>query len=123
MSIEINGIAHVMLTAADFERSRAFYGELLPYLGLKPVFDGDGFFYCVGGRTAFGIESGDPALVRELAAEAGAHLVAVGWLERRDFPDQALAAVAAAGEVVLVRDDALLVRMAPPPERGADQGR
>ena len=37
--MEINGIAHVVLTAGDFARSRAFYGELLPFLGLAPVID------------------------------------------------------------------------------------
>ena len=58
--MEINGIAHTMLTVSDFARARAFYGELLPHLGLKPVLDGDGFYYCVGGRTAFGIQASDP---------------------------------------------------------------
>ena len=58
--MEINGIAHVMLTASDFERSRSFYQKLLPFLGLKPVLDGDGFYYCVGGRTAFGIRGCAP---------------------------------------------------------------
>jgi catechol 2,3-dioxygenase-like lactoylglutathione lyase family enzyme len=53
--MEINGIAHTLVTASDFDRSRAFYARLLPHLGLKPVLDGDGFFYCVGGRTAFGV--------------------------------------------------------------------
>jgi catechol 2,3-dioxygenase-like lactoylglutathione lyase family enzyme len=53
--LEINGIAHTFITAGDFPRARAFYGKLLPFLGLKPVLDGDGFYYCVGGRTAFGV--------------------------------------------------------------------
>lgn len=53
--MEINGIAHTFITAGDFPRARAFYGKLLPFLGLKPVLDGDGFYYCVGGRTAFGV--------------------------------------------------------------------
>lgn len=53
--IEINGIAHIFVTVSDFARSRAFYARLLPALGMKPVLDGDGFYYCVGGRTAFGI--------------------------------------------------------------------
>ncbi len=52
--MEINGIAHVFVTANDFDRSRAFYEKLLPFLGLQPVLDGEGFYYCVGGRTAFG---------------------------------------------------------------------
>jgi catechol 2,3-dioxygenase-like lactoylglutathione lyase family enzyme len=58
--MEINGIAHVFVTSSDFPRARAFYGELLPFLGLKPVLDGEGFYYCVGGRTAFGIRAGAP---------------------------------------------------------------
>jgi catechol 2,3-dioxygenase-like lactoylglutathione lyase family enzyme len=59
MAIEINGIAHTFVTAGDFARSREFYAKLLPFLGLRPVLDGDGFFYCVGGRTAFGVR--DPS--------------------------------------------------------------
>jgi catechol 2,3-dioxygenase-like lactoylglutathione lyase family enzyme len=53
--MEVNGIAHVILTASNFERSREFYRKLLPYLGLQPMIDSDELFYCVGGRTAFGI--------------------------------------------------------------------
>jgi len=61
MTIEINGMAHVMLTVVHFEAARAFYGELLPQFGMKVVFDGDRLFYCVGGRTAIGIQPCDPA--------------------------------------------------------------
>ena len=60
MAIEINGMAHVILTVSRFEVARAFYRELLPHFGMKPVFDGDRFFYCVGGRTAIGIQPCDP---------------------------------------------------------------
>ncbi len=56
MAIEINGMAHVVLTVSNFPAARAFYGKLLPQFGMTPVFDGDRFFYCVGGRTAIGIE-------------------------------------------------------------------
>ena len=50
--MEINGVAHTFLTVSDFERARAFYGELLPFLGMTVVMDIPGTFYCVGGRTA-----------------------------------------------------------------------
>jgi len=53
--MQINGMAHVVLTVSDFAAARAFYGALLPFLGLTPVLDADEFFYCVGGRTAVGI--------------------------------------------------------------------
>jgi hypothetical protein len=35
-TMEVNGIAHIFLTASNFERSREFYRQLLPFLGLKP---------------------------------------------------------------------------------------
>jgi catechol 2,3-dioxygenase-like lactoylglutathione lyase family enzyme len=65
MTIDINGMAHVILTVSQFEAARAFYGRLLPEMGMKPVFDGDQFVYWVGARTAIGIEPCDPALVTE----------------------------------------------------------
>jgi catechol 2,3-dioxygenase-like lactoylglutathione lyase family enzyme len=55
--MEINGIAHIFITAGDFARSRAFYAQLLPFLGLTPVSDTPAIYYCVGGRTGFGIEA------------------------------------------------------------------
>ena len=57
MTIGINGMAHVILTVSRFEVAREFYRKLLPEFGMKPVFDGYGFFYCVGARTA-GRQSG-----------------------------------------------------------------
>lgn len=59
-------MAHVILTVRDFAKARAFYGALLPYLGLKPVIDSPEYFYCVGGRTALGIRPASP----ERAGEA-----------------------------------------------------
>ena len=61
MTIQINGMAHVMLTVSQFDVARAFYRQLLPHFGMKPVFDGERLFYCVGGRTAIGIQPCDPA--------------------------------------------------------------
>ena len=54
--IEVNGMAHVILTVSQWEKARAFYGELLPFLGLQKVYDGNNFLYHVGGRTAVGIQ-------------------------------------------------------------------
>ncbi len=56
MSIEINGAAHVILTVSNWEKAHAFYSELLPFLGLTKVYDGNNFLYHVGGRTALGIQ-------------------------------------------------------------------
>jgi uncharacterized membrane protein len=58
--------------------------------------------------------SGDPKTVRDLAAAAGANLIAVGSLERRDFASDALQAVAASGEILVERNGEFLVRVSPP---------
>jgi len=57
--MEINGVAHVMLTVSNFEKCLPFYEKLLPFLGLRPVIKNDQTLYCVGGRTAVGITRGD----------------------------------------------------------------
>jgi catechol 2,3-dioxygenase-like lactoylglutathione lyase family enzyme len=59
--IEINGVAHVILNVSVWEKCRPFYEDLLPFLGLQRVFEGDDFVYHVGGRTAVGINRCDEA--------------------------------------------------------------
>ena len=61
MTIQVNGMAHIILTVTRFERGLQFYGRLLPFLGLEKVFEGDTFAYWVGGRTALGIQRCDEA--------------------------------------------------------------
>jgi catechol 2,3-dioxygenase-like lactoylglutathione lyase family enzyme len=84
--IEINGMAHVILTVSRFEVARAFYRELLPRFGMKPVFDGDHLFYCVGGRTAIGIQPCDPALGGEhfVQQRVGLHHLCLRARSRKD---------------------------------------
>lgn len=84
--MEINGIAHVMLTVSDFARSAPFYRDLLGFLGLQPVMDAEGFLYCVGGRTAFGVQQGDDAWRSErfVQRRVGLHHVCFRARERAD---------------------------------------
>lgn len=60
MSGDLNGVAHVILTAGDFARSTAFWRDMIGYLGLKLVLDSDAMLYGVGGRTAIGIRTPSP---------------------------------------------------------------
>ena len=87
--MEINGIAHVFLTASNFERAREFYRKLLPFLGLKPVIDTDDTYYCVGGRTAVGIRA--PSAEHEGAAfeqsRVGLHHLCFRARERADVDE------------------------------------
>jgi len=86
MPQDINGIAHLFLTVSDFDRSKAFYEKLLPHLGLKPVIDADGMYYCVGGRTALGLQRCDPEHAGERFAQrrVGLHHLCFRARERAD---------------------------------------
>ena len=63
--MEINGVAHIFVTAGDFEASKAFYMKLLPFLGLKEVMNAAGVYYAVGGRTGFAVRAPSPDHVGE----------------------------------------------------------
>lgn len=86
MTIDINGMAHVILTVSRFEVAREFYRKLLPRLGMKPVFDGDQFFYCVGARTALGIEPCDQQFASErfVQQRVGLHHLCLRARSRED---------------------------------------
>ena len=53
--MEINGIAHVILTVRNVARSRPFYVALLEHMGLTRVIDSPEYVYYVGARTAVGL--------------------------------------------------------------------
>lgn len=84
--MEINGIAHVMLSVSRFEACRPFYEKLLPFLGMKPVMQSDSFLYCVGGRTAVGIMQAEEAYRDERFVQfrVGLHHVCFRARERED---------------------------------------
>jgi len=86
MTIDINGMAHVILTVSRFDAARAFYGKLLPEFGMNPVHDGDKLFYCVGARTAIGIQPCDPALTSErfVQQRVGLHHLCLRARSRED---------------------------------------
>jgi catechol 2,3-dioxygenase-like lactoylglutathione lyase family enzyme len=86
MAIEINGMAHVILTVSRFEVAREFYRRLLPEFGMKVVFDGDSLFYYVGARTAIGIQRCDPALAGErfVQRRVGLHHLCLRSRSRED---------------------------------------
>ena len=102
MTIEINGMAHVVLTVSNFPAARAFYGKLLPQFGMTPVFDGDRFFYCVGGRTAIGIEpcAAEYQNERFVQQRVGLHHLCLRARSREDV-DRCAAAVRELGGTII----------------------
>src|SRR5262249_246848 len=85
-TIGINGMAHVILTVRQFATARDFYGRLLPALGMTPVCDTDKLFYCVGARTAIGIQPAGPAHNgdRFLQSRVGLHHLCLRARSRED---------------------------------------
>jgi catechol 2,3-dioxygenase-like lactoylglutathione lyase family enzyme len=87
--MEINGVAHVMLTVSNFEACFPFYEKLLAYLGLKPVMRSEDLLYCVGGRTAVGIMRGDDSYRAEKFQQrrVGLHHVCLRARHRDDVDE------------------------------------
>lgn len=85
--IEINGIAHVILTVSDWPACRPFYERLLAFLGLSRVFAGEDMIYYVGGRTAIGVGKCDPAYAgqRFVQNSVGLHHVCLRARSRADI--------------------------------------
>jgi catechol 2,3-dioxygenase-like lactoylglutathione lyase family enzyme len=88
--MEINGVAHTFITAGDFAAARDFYGRLLPFLGLTVVADTENTFYCVGGRTGFGIHAPSPEHAGQRFRQGSVGLHHHCWRVRsRDDVDEA----------------------------------
>ena len=70
-SVEINGVAHIMLRVRCFDECVDFYDALMPELGLQAVHHSGELVYYIGGRTAIAIRRPDPEFAdhvhRELA--------------------------------------------------------
>ena len=61
MSIELNGIAHIQLTANDAGRSLPFWERLCHFFEMKTLIKNETMVYCIGSRTG--------VLVREAPSE------------------------------------------------------
>lgn len=88
--MEINGVAHVMLTVSNYEACVPFYEKLLPFLGLTFVVRKTGSqFYCIGGRTGIGIHKAEEKYRSErfVQSRAGLHHVCLRARERKDVDE------------------------------------
>jgi catechol 2,3-dioxygenase-like lactoylglutathione lyase family enzyme len=100
--MEINGIAHVILTVRDVRASAPFYRALLAHMGLTEIVDSDEYLYFVGGRTAVGLRPASPASAHERfdQGRAGLHHVCFRARSREDV-DGVHALVASLGARVV----------------------
>ena len=87
--MEINGIAHVILTVRDVRASAPFYRALLSRMGLTSIVDSDEYLYFVGGRTAVGLRPArnSPEPERFDQGRVGLHHVCFRARSRQDVDD------------------------------------
>ena len=57
--MEINGVAHVVLTVNRFDACVSFYDQVMPELGLQALHRAEDFVYDIGGRTALALRRAD----------------------------------------------------------------
>ena len=84
--ININGMAHVILTVSQYDKAKEFYSRLMPAMGLECVFDGSDMTYFVGGRTAVGIQPCKPDFAGERFEQGrvGLHHICLRARSRED---------------------------------------
>lgn len=100
--IRINGVAHTNLSVSNWEVCRDFYAQLLPFLGMERVFDGENMVYFVGGRTAMAIERCAPEYEHERFVQNRVGLHHHCWRARsREDVDQVHAFLLSIGATVV----------------------
>ena len=101
--INLNGMAHVVLTVSQFELAKDFYSRLMPAMGLESVFDSENFCYFVGARTAVGIQPCAPEHAQErfVQGRVGLHHICLR-ARTRDDVDQVDALLREMGANIVV---------------------
>ena len=100
--IDINGMAHVILTVSQFDKAYRFYSALLPQFGMTKVNDGPDFLYHVGARTAIGIRRCDPEFEQERFEQyrVGLHHICLRAKSRDDI-DRTAELVSSLGATII----------------------
>ena len=101
--INLNGMAHVVLTVSRYELAKDFYSRLMPAMGLENVYVSEKFCYFVGARTAVGIEPCAPEYARErfVQERVGLHHICLRARSREDV-DQVDALLREMGAKIVV---------------------
>jgi catechol 2,3-dioxygenase-like lactoylglutathione lyase family enzyme len=60
MSVELNGIAHIQLTANDAARSLPFWERLCHFFEMKTLIKNESMVYCIGSRTGVLVREAPP---------------------------------------------------------------
>jgi catechol 2,3-dioxygenase-like lactoylglutathione lyase family enzyme len=60
VSVELNGIAHIQLTANDAARSLPFWERLCHFFEMKTLIKNETMVYCIGSRTGVLVREAPP---------------------------------------------------------------
>jgi catechol 2,3-dioxygenase-like lactoylglutathione lyase family enzyme len=83
--VRVVGIDHISLRVSDFERSKAFYGALLPYMGFRILDEYPDAIGWTNGKTRLWIGQADAAGRRKhRTGDVGFHHYAFELRSRRD---------------------------------------
>ena len=100
--IDVNGMAHAILTVSQFDKAHKFYSGLLPEFGMAKVNDRPDFLYHFGARTAIGVRRCDPQLAAERFEQyrVGLHHICLR-AKSREAVDQTAALAASLGAKIV----------------------
>ena len=84
--VRVVGIDHISIRVGDYEKSKTFYGKLLPFLGFKLLDEYDDAIGWTNGKTRFWIGPADPQSCkrRYRIGEIGLHHYAFELRSRKD---------------------------------------
>jgi catechol 2,3-dioxygenase-like lactoylglutathione lyase family enzyme len=83
--VRVVGIDHISLRVSDFERSKAFYGELLPFMGFRVLDEYPDAIGWTNGKTRLWIGQADaPGRRKHRTGDVGFHHYAFELRSRRD---------------------------------------
>lgn len=77
-------IDHISIRVSDYEKSKAFYGKLFRFLGLKPMEEYEGAAGWSNGRTRFWIGDAEDKSHRHRIGQVGFHHYAFQLRSRAD---------------------------------------
>ncbi|MDP2313668.1 MAG: VOC family protein [Pseudomonadota bacterium] len=87
--VEVVGIDHLVIRVSDFEKSKAFYGRLLPFLGFRVLDEYPGMIGWTNGSTRYWIGEADAQgrKHKHRAGDVGFHHYAFQLRSRADVDD------------------------------------
>ena len=105
--MKINGIAHTQITVSNFQKCLPFYKQLFALFEMREMYVGPNYYYCIGGRTGFGVSACAPQFRDERFEQQriGLHHICFRLRAREDIDELAAKVVDFGGNIVRPPDE------------------